>query len=278
MKYVYKAAVPRGCYPQSAGIPSPRAGFCSIRRSRSQQPPRIYTLFYLVLSYTLPGPVMLPALWSTSNLALSDSPPPILLLHTSLSRAISHRLLLRRAPARLRRAKLDKGRERTLRQAWRVTRSPPDSPLRSAGLERMRAPPPRKSEGRGRAGGVDLHERERQHKAPRDAERSDTLREDRCPCLGAGLRERRDETCPVSTGGGTRRVQSVREGGGGGGLPERQRTRRQRGAQDGRAPSGPARLTRRRAARGGDGGGPRGQMPRRRRGRAGGSPAAQWRL
>ena len=28
---------------------------------------------------------------------------------------------------------------------------------------------------------------------------------------------RRDETCPVSTGGGTRRVQSVREGGGGGG-------------------------------------------------------------
>jgi len=29
---------------------------------------------------------------------------------------------------------------------------------------------------------------------------------------------RRDETCPVSTGGGTRRVQSVREGGGGGGI------------------------------------------------------------
>ena len=29
-------------------------------------------------------------------------------------------------------------------------------------------------------------------------------------------RNRRDETCPVSTGGGTRRVQSVREGGGGG--------------------------------------------------------------
>ena len=27
----------------------------------------------------------------------------------------------------------------------------------------------------------------------------------------------RDETCPVSTGGGTRRVQSVREGGRGGG-------------------------------------------------------------
>ena len=30
---------------------------------------------------------------------------------------------------------------------------------------------------------------------------------------------RRDETCPVSTGGGTRRVQSVRKGGGGGGAP-----------------------------------------------------------
>jgi hypothetical protein len=30
---------------------------------------------------------------------------------------------------------------------------------------------------------------------------------------------RRDETCPISTGGGTRRIQSVREGeGGGGGL------------------------------------------------------------
>jgi len=29
---------------------------------------------------------------------------------------------------------------------------------------------------------------------------------------------RRDETCPVSTGGGTGRVQSVREGGGGGGA------------------------------------------------------------
>ena len=32
---------------------------------------------------------------------------------------------------------------------------------------------------------------------------------------GVGLRKW-DETCPVSTGGGTRRVQSVREGGGGG--------------------------------------------------------------
>jgi len=39
------------------------------------------------------------------------------------------------------------------------------------------------------------------------------------PGLLAGCRHfaRRDETCPVSTGGGTRRVQSVREGGGGGG-------------------------------------------------------------
>jgi hypothetical protein len=190
------------------------------------------------------------ALCSTSNLALSDFPPPFPLLHTSLSRAISHRLLLRRAPARLRRAKFDKGRERTLRQAWRVTSAPPDSLLRSAGLERMRAPPPRKSEGglgRGRACGVDLHERERQHKGPRDAERSGAFREDRCPCLGAG-------------------------------LGEREQTRRQRGGQDGRAPPGPARLARRRAARGGRGCGPREQMPRRRRGRAGGSPAAQWRL
>jgi len=38
---------------------------------------------------------------------------------------------------------------------------------------------------------------------------------------GAGRRGRcwRDETCPVSTGGGTRRVQSVREGGGGADVP-----------------------------------------------------------
>jgi len=34
---------------------------------------------------------------------------------------------------------------------------------------------------------------------------------------GASWYGRRDETCPVSTGGGTRRVQSVQEGGGGGG-------------------------------------------------------------
>ena len=32
---------------------------------------------------------------------------------------------------------------------------------------------------------------------------------------GASTIFSRDETCPVSTGGGTRRVQSVREGGGG---------------------------------------------------------------
>ena len=34
----------------------------------------------------------------------------------------------------------------------------------------------------------------------------------------AAFQKRKTETCPVSTGGGTRRVQSVREGGGGGGL------------------------------------------------------------
>jgi len=50
---------------------------------------------------------------------------------------------------------------------------------------------------------------------------------------------RRDETCPISTGGGTRRVQLVREGGGGGGLG--------RAALNGAAKQGPAAPTRERA-------------------------------
>jgi len=48
---------------------------------------------------------------------------------------------------------------------------------------------------------------------------------------------RRDETCPVSTGGGTRRVQSVREGGGGGLRPPRARPSRAAAAPRGPPPS-----------------------------------------
>ena len=40
---------------------------------------------------------------------------------------------------------------------------------------------------------------------------------------------RRDETCPISTGGGTRRVQLVREGGGGACRPCRARALQGRG-------------------------------------------------
>jgi len=49
---------------------------------------------------------------------------------------------------------------------------------------------------------------------------------------GGGRACWRDETCPVSTGGGTRRVQSVREGGGGGvaGLPRTRGGARRRSA------------------------------------------------
>jgi hypothetical protein len=43
------------------------------------------------------------------------------------------------------------------------------------------------------------------------------------------LTEVDDETCPVSTGGGTRRVQSVREGGGGGELEEPEAHQRETG-------------------------------------------------
>ena len=53
--------------------------------------------------------------------------------------------------------------------------------------------------------------RERPPRPPRHP-----LRVNRSRLALAPRARRRDETCPVSTGGGTRRVQSVREGGGGG--------------------------------------------------------------
>jgi len=93
------------------------------------------------------------------------------------------------------------------------------SMLKAAGRAAARGP--RRAIG-GRRGGEDGGARGRGHEGSAGRADLPQLR------LSGGLCERqygrRDETCPVSTGGGTRRVQSVREGGRGGvgGVCERQ--------------------------------------------------------
>ena len=99
-----------------------------------------------------------------------------------------------------------------------LIRQPRSYPARSRGPHGARRPHGAARGLRGARGGV-LRGRARERCAERrGADRRRLALEARQQLLRPLVRATKDETCPVSMGGGTRRVQSVREGGGGGGT------------------------------------------------------------